>query len=342
MATIKDIAKRAQVSVGTVSHVLNSRDELVKPEKRERVLLAMRELRYRPSALTSGSFGKQSMAIGVVIKHLGRHPIVQHPYFAYVLDGVLAAATLKGYMVSVLIEESWDDARSSVRKRLDGRFDGFLVIAQSEKTDLTEIFVERSFPWVTVGGSYQSEFGNVDVDNSAGGYLATQHLLSLGHRRVAYVGGNADALSTSQRKEGYLRAHYDQGLAPSPDLIRSGFYGQQSGFNLTDELLSMPTTERPTALVCGNDFIAFGAMEAASAAGLTIPGDLSIVGFDGIPDSEHSKPALTTICQPMQLIGERAALELISLCAGEIVPRNTLLAPELVVRNSTCPFKVST
>ncbi|MEU4743148.1 substrate-binding domain-containing protein, partial [Actinosynnema sp. NPDC023658] len=175
---------------------------------------------------------------------------------------------------------------------------------------------------------------SVAATNRAGGVTAVRHLLSLGHRRIGVVGGPRDVLCSRARLDGYRFAHDRAGLAVDPALVRHADFSREGGRREAVELLRLP--DRPTAVFAANDEQALGVVEAARAAGLSVPGDLSVVGFDDLPAARWSAPALTTVRQPLAAMGRRAGWMLADLIAGRPPATDRVeLATELVVRSST-------
>jgi LacI family transcriptional regulator len=181
-----------------------------------------------------------------------------------------------------------------------------------------------------------SDLPTVDSDNLAGAEAAVWHLVNLGHRRIGFLGGRDDLESARRREEGYRRTMAAAGLPVDPDLMRSGGFRMETSDAPARELLGR--ADRPTAIFAANDLMAIQTVQVAQSLGLRVPEDLSVIGFDNIPESAMAKPTLTTIAQPLKSIGQTAMQLLLALLRGEEVPvRHVQLATELVVRSSTAP-----
>ena len=336
MTTIKDVARACGVSTATVSYVLNGKHVLL-PETREKVLSAMRELRYHPSAVARGLSHKRMNTIGILFGTVNAGIVVNHPYASSILQGILTEASASGYNAT-FYTDPWRTADRSAASYRDRRTDGIIVVAPPTDSDIIQGLIRYELSIVAV--SYPGEpagIASVDTDNVIGARIAIQHLLDLGHRRIAHLAGPLNMLSAAVRAETYRTIMDDvsPGIPPS-------YFGQPNTFDeaasymQTRRLLTMP--DPPTAIFAANDRNAFGAMRAARDLGISVPVRLSIVGYDDIPDCLSTYPPLTSVRQPLTFIGETAARLLISKLAGETVDaKMRLLAPELIIRGSTAP-----
>jgi DNA-binding LacI/PurR family transcriptional regulator len=336
---IREVAARSGVSTATVSYVLNNREGAVGAETRERVLRAMRELGYRPSAVFRGEQARRTNTIGVIFAHVKRTSLVGHPYFAYVLDGILSATTERGLHTTLFTVAEWQDVQKSLRTYCDGRCDGLILIAPHSQSEIVTVLKERGTPFALVNaGAGDPGVACADVDNVAAAEEATRYLLARGHRRIAHLAGNDDNDNGRERITGYQRAMEGAGIAVPPEWLPAGYFGLQSGYERTWELLRLPDDARPTAVFCGNDQIAEGVYRACAEAGARIPHDLSVIGFDDEPAAATLAPPLTTLRQPLQTLGERAALNLFAVIAGEPGAKEILPA-KLVERGSVAEKK---
>ena len=334
MTTIKDVARACGVSTATVSYVINGKHVLL-PETREKVLVAMRELRYHPSAVARGLSHKRMNTIGILFGTVNTGIVVNHPYSSSILQGILTAASASGYNAT-FYTDPWRTADRSAASYRDRRTDGIVVVAPPTDSDVIQGLTRYDLSIVAV--SYPGEaagIASVDTDNVLGARLAIQHLLDLGHRRIAHLTGPLNMLSASLRAETY-RSMMDGEYPGIPDV----YYGQPNAFDeaaaymQTRHLLTMPNP--PTAIFASNDQNAFGAMKAARDLGISVPVRLSIVGYDDTPEGATTRPALTSVRQPLTLIGETAGRLLISQLAGEAIDtKMCLLPPQLIVRGST-------
>ncbi len=338
MPTIKDIARACNVSTATVSYVINGKNTLL-PETRERVLRKMREMNYHPSAVARGLTNKRMNTLGVLFDNVGSEIAIWHPYTSGILQGIVAASAEAGYNVT-LFTELWQNAELSLPKLRDQRTDGLLVVAPPADTDILPSLRSVGLKVVTVS-SESAPFGmpSVDVDNAAGIRLAVQHLRALGHTRIAFLGGELNMFSATARLVAFQTALQAAEISVPPEyLLASSYQNPAVADKEARRLLSLPVP--PTAVVAGNDQIAIAAINAARDLGISIPAQLSVVGFDDIPDAALMQPALTTIKQPLVEVGKTATRLLLQLLSGEQVPSECLLIePRLVVRATTAsPF----
>lgn len=336
MPTIKDIARACDVSTATVSYVINGKNTLL-PETRERVLRTMREMNYHPSAVARGLAKKRMNTLGILFDNVGSEIAIWHPYTSGILQGVLSASAQAGYNVTIFTD-LWQNAELSLPKLRDQRTDGILIVAPPADTDILPSLRSAGSRVVTIS-SESTPFGlpSVDVDNAAGIALVVAHLRELGHRRIAFLGGERNMYSGVIRLEAFWEAMSGWGLPLLPGYMATASYeNTEMAYTQARHLLSLPVP--PTALVAGNDQIAIAALEAARELGISVPGQLSVTGFDDIPDAARLPLPLTTVRQPFSEIGTAATRLLLRLLCGDAVPADTLLiAPELMVRGTTGP-----
>ena len=336
MPTIKDIARACNVSTATVSYVINGKNTLL-PETRERVLHKMREMNYHPSAVARGLTNKRMNTVGVLFDNVGSEIAIWHPYTSGILQGIVTASAGAGYSVT-LFTELWQNAEKSLPKLRDQRTDGLLIVAPPADADILPSLRSAGLKVVTVS-SESAVYGmpSVDVDNAAGVRLAVQHLRKLGHTRIAYLGGEQNMFSAMVRLTAFEAALQAAQLqVPREYVAAASYQDSEIADRQTRQLLLLPVP--PTAIVAGNDQIAIAAMRAAHDLGVSIPAQLSLVGFDDMPDAVLMKPALTTIKQPFEEVGKAATRLLLQMLSGETVPaERVLVEPRLVVRETTAP-----
>ena len=329
MPTIRQVAEKAGVSPTTVSHVINQ-TRFVSPEKRERVLAAMIELGYRPNALARSLRRGETHTIGLIL------PDSANPFFAEVGRSIEDAAFNLGY--NVILCNSEGDLNKEIlyvdvlsKKQVDG----IIFVASGDQADSLKPLLIQSTPVVVVDRDLpEVAVDAVLTDNLNGGYLATQHLVELGHRRIACISGLSNLTPSAQRVVGYRTALLDAGLPVDENLIEQGDFHPESGRQATIHLLCLP--EPPTALFVCNDLMAIGALCAAAEVGRHIPGDLAIVGFDDIDLASYTVPSLTTVAQPKTEIGRRAVQMLIDRIADKSRPvHRELLPAKLMVRQTS-------
>jgi LacI family transcriptional regulator len=330
MATISDVATRAGVGVGTVSRVLNGGP--VSPARREKVLAAIEQLGYRPSASARALARGRKGVVGVVV------PFFTHPSAVERMRGVmegLGGSPLELIVFNVGSPEHRD--RHLERLRTLHQVDGVLVISLSPHDHEVEAFRRAGMPVVLLDAEHPL-LPRVVTDDVRGGELATEHLLALGHRRIAFMGDDSDPrygfVSSARRLEGHRRALRAAGLPAPREYRREGPHGRAIAHRLTRELLGLP--DRPTAIFAASDTQALGVLEATTAAGLDVPGDLSVVGFDDLEVSAYV--GLTTVRQALRDSGRRGAELLLAAVEGRApAPLEEVLPLELVARRTAGP-----
>ena len=335
MSTIKDVALHAQVSVATVSHVVND-TRFVSEGTRLRVQQAIEELRYVPSALARSLKSNRTHTVGMMI------PNSSNPYFAEIIRGIEDTCYEAGFNV-ILCNSDDDPLKQSTYVRLlsEKQVDGLIVMSSGADVELLDTLRAARMPLVLVDREIDDLAADlVEVNHEAGGFLATQHLLQLGHRRVACIAGPQSLSSARQRVQGYQRALHEAGLAVNDKLLRRGDFTSAGGHAAMASLLEIKTpTGRPSAVFASNDLMAIGAVCAAAARGLRIPQDLSVIGFDDIALAAYSNPPLSSIVQPKHQTGELAAQLLLQRIAQpDRELQRAILQPSLIVRHSTGPF----
>ena len=331
--TSADVAAVAGVSRTTVSFVLNQRAGVKIPdETRQRVLAAAARLDYHPNSVARQLAGGASRALGLVLRQTPEQ-VANDGVLAETLRGLANAARAANHRV--LLETLVPGEGHYADLLRSGRTDGLIVSGpRYDDEELVEL-VRDGFPVVIQGSHPGLNVPSVDVDNEAGARLAVEHLLALGHRRIACI-TNAPLAYTaaSERLTGYREALAAAGLADDPDLIAEGAFDAQSGHRAMAEILARTT---PEAIFVASDVVAIGAIAGLRDAGLTVPGDVSVVGFDAIPLAAYLDPPLTTIRLPAYDLGLAAGRAILDRIAGRPVAARTLLPTELIVRASTAP-----
>ncbi|MDO5691967.1 MAG: LacI family DNA-binding transcriptional regulator [Pseudomonadota bacterium] len=337
MATIKDVAQHAGVSITTVSHAINGTRH-VSASGRERVERAIRELGYVPNAMARGLKSNTSSTLGMLI------PNASNPYFAEIMRVVEERCFSAGYTL-VLCYTDDEPSRQSIYLQVlsERRIDGLIVVSTSVGSDTALATQLRGLriPAVLVDREIAHPGCDlVQTDHWQGGLLAVRHLLSLGHRRIACIGGPPGVMPSDQRIAGWRAALTEAGVAASalPPLLWRGGFTSQGGYEAMHAILRAQPA--PTAVFACNDLMAIGAVRAAHECGVGVPEALSVVGFDDIELSAYTSPALTTVSQPKQRIGTLAVDMLLERVAGQRrEARKAMLQPELCVRASTarCP-----
>ncbi|MDR7419534.1 MAG: LacI family DNA-binding transcriptional regulator [Armatimonadota bacterium] len=327
--TIRDVARRAGVSPATVSRVLNASSHPVSEWGRRRVLTAARQLSYIPNLLARSLLTHETAAIGVLI------PDVSNPYYAAVLRGVEDAIGPSGRTV-ILCNTDRDPAKQRLylRALMERRVDGIIVAGGT--FGRPEMAITGRALAVVMIGQHRVRFPSVRVDNVAAAAVATEHLLNLGHRRIACLAGPSVSLTAADRVTGYRRALVAAGVPVDPALIR------EVGFTPTGTRESVRAlfgaTARPTALLAPNDQVAIGVIRALHELGLRVPADVSVVGFDDTPVASYTVPSLTTVAIPMHDLGRTAVELLVKVLEGRRA-ESVVLPCALRIRESTAPIR---
>lgn len=328
-ATISEIAREAGVSVPTVSKVLNGHAH-VAAETRARVeeIIARRDYARRPAKRR-----QKAGLVDLVFPGLGSEWALE------IIEGVERVAQDAGYG-TVVSSLSLDGSRIRpwLANLAERKSDGLLMAVYQLDAKQIQRVKSLGIPVVLIDpvGQPGPDLMTVGAANWEGGFSATDHLLQLGHNRIAMIGGREDLQCSSAREDGYVSALRRAGIALDPELVVPGDFSIEAGESATRKLLELP--DPPTAIFTGNDDQALGAYRAARAAGLRIPTDLSIIGFDDIPAAEWLEPGLTTIRQPVVQMAETAMRALLrNLDGDEELPQRIELGTELVTRGSTAP-----
>jgi DNA-binding LacI/PurR family transcriptional regulator len=331
--TMRQIAERADVSIGTVSHVINDTAK-VREKLRQRVLEAIRSLGYHPSQLARGLRRNQTSMLGMII------PDITNPFFPAVVRGVEDVAFKHSYRL-VLCNTDNDPGKelSYLNELRSYRPAGLLVIPAAESVIARELMlvVTSGPPVVCLDRQPEGWYGDVvSVANEAGAHRATQHLLRMGHRQLAVITGPLHLTNASERLRGFKRALAEAKVPIELEYIQEARFDRISGYEAAMRLLRM--LPRPTAIFACNDMMALGVLLAVRESNLRCPEDLSIVGFDNLDFSEFTAPALTSVHQPGYQLGTTAARLLLSRIAGlKQSPKRVVLQTELKIRNSVGP-----
>lgn len=335
--TIRELARRSGVSVGTVSRALNGYAD-VRPETRERIMRLASELDYTPAAAARSLVTQRSHVIGVFMETGEGHPDLQHPFFHEVLGGLKQRVGGEGFDLLLFASERPGGGygpHDYLKRARHHNVDGCALIGLDPDDDEVRRLVRGEIPCVAIDMQLEGPRTEVVMsDNEAGAATAVRHLHALGHRRIATITGMIDSRPGVDRLRGYRAAIQELGLAYRDEYVRYGDFYAESGREQTAQLLALD--EPPTAIFAAADMMAIGAVRAASQAGLSVPGDLSIVGFDDIQLAPHVNPPLTTLRQDKLGLGAAAGDALVARIAGDPDrPPLRTLPVELVVRGST-------
>ncbi len=339
MTTIRDVARRCGLSAMTVSSVLNNRPGSAAPETRDRVLRAVEEMGYQPNAVARSFRCRRMNTLGVVMSHDERASLTSDRYFGPVLDGIFQANKQHQQKTLIITEETWESGRRNILSYADGHCDGLVFILPFMSGEAFLPLIKRNLPFVLVGESRPEEtLSVVDIDNVQAAVDAVGYLTQQGHRRIAHLRGDDDHLSCRHREEGYRKTLESSGIAVEERLILPGGYQIKSGHDRMCLLLKRRTEMPFTAVFCGDDAIAQGALLALTEQGLNVPQDVSLVGINDDKQTSLLKPGLTTIRQPLDQLGKRAVeMVLNQIDHGAPGGVKELLPGELIVRGSVGP-----
>jgi LacI family transcriptional regulator len=330
MPTIKDVARAAGVSITTVSHVIND-TRFVSDELRARVLAAMEELDYRPNILARSLRRGETKTIGLVV------PDNSNPFFAEMARTVEDLGFAAGY--SVILCNSDDNLAKEaayIDVLITKQVDGVVFIASGSSQEHLAELSQQGIPYVVVDREIDGSLADVIlVNNELGGYVATRHLIELGHRRIACITGPSQLTPSADRVRGYRRAVREFRIVEDEELVVPGDFRAQGGEAALEGLLQV--SPPPSAVFACNDMMAIGVLRAARNVGLRVPGDLSVVGFDDIPLASAVSPALTTVAQPTTELARHSVRLLLARMQNSQEDQPTqriVLDPKLMVRDS--------
>jgi len=333
MVTRNDVAKLAQVSPSTVSYVVNNGPRPVSAETRERVLKAIKDLGYQPNAVARNLRRQQTNSIGLII------PDIVNAYFADLAKGIEDTVFDKDYTVTFChTAYSLDRELRYVAHLYSERTAGVIWVPATDNPSPALRMRERDMPLVILDRSITGlEAPSVVGDNFTAGYLATKHLILLGHRRIACIARPVRLSHSQERVRGYQTALNEHGLSAEEELVAPGGYRFENGSHAINYLLSLDNP--PTAAFAYNDIMAIGALRRLKEKGYRVPEDFSIVGCDDIPEAPFTCPALTTIQQPKLEMGRKAAQFLLDLINGEELEDTAQAKFEvnLIIRETTGP-----
>ncbi len=337
MVTIKDIAKKLNLSYSTVSRALNS-SSLVNEKTMKRIQEEARKMGYTPNALARGLVLKKSGIIGMII------PDITNPFFPALARGAEDRAVERGYNLLVC-NTDWNIKLETRHLKLiqEKKVDGLILSSINLENKYLETIIERGYPLVFVSRVYPGVDVNfVGMDTHYGGYLAGKHLVELGHRKIAFIGGKFSIGSVQGRFLGFLKALKESGVEFDRSLAIEGEFNIESGYTRALELFS--SNERITAVFAANDLVAIGVMKAVRELGLSVPEDVSVVGYDDIFVASIPGVELTTVFQEKRRMGELAVDMLLDEInsslddkrhGGKAKKKRVILKPRLIVRKTT-------
>jgi LacI family transcriptional regulator len=305
--TIRDVAKKAGVGVSTVSYVLNGNDNHVGPATREQILAAVRELNYRPNAIARSMVRRATATIGLIITELN------NPLFVPVAEGVEAVLKAEGYHIILVQAKDVEDEISAIETLRAQQVDGliFMSLSVHYESDHLKQLTAEGVPFVLINRDLDDmEINQIKLDDWGAAYTITQHLIDLGHKRIATITGPRDQRRSAEyRHKGWLEALNANGLAAESNWIVSSPYTYEGGFEAAQQLLEQLAGEKngPTAVFIANEAIAIAALKVFHGAGINVPDDLAIVTIGDPPFAAYTIPALTTMALPVVQAGQIGA-----------------------------------
>lgn len=331
--TIKDVAAAAGVSPATVSYVLNGTNR-VGVDTRDKVLKVIAELGYEPNVLAQSLATQRTDAIGIVIPHTAGY-IFSDPYFSELLRGIGDTLARSGYVIILSTATTEAETESAYSKMFRGkRADGLLLICSRLDDAYVSELSKVRFPFVLVGRAREGlDVFSVDVDNAAGGYEITRHLIGHGYDRIAMIAGPPAYANSVDRLLGYRRALKEASIDYDESLVWQGDYTHEGGYRAMQSILA--GNRAPRAVFAASDLMAMGAIMALREAGLRVPEDVAVMGFDDASVAAQTDPPISTMRQPVYELGVHASKMLLSIISGEEPQnRSEILDTSLILRRS--------
>lgn len=331
--TIRDIAQETGLSITTVSLILNGKGKKFPPDTKDLVLAAAKKLNYRPNQLAVGLLKKHTQTLGLII------PDISNVFFSEFAKGVEDRGREEQYSIILCnSDDRFHQEQQSINILADRGVDGIIIILSSEsfgsKNEECLVALRATGKPVILADCFNEvvDFSTMEIDNRKGSALAVEHLVSLGHSRIACITGPQGLKSNKERMAGFTTTMRDHDIPLDDRLIFEGDFRYQSGYDGALKLLK----DCPTAIYCHNDMMAFGALRALRDSGIRVPKDVSLVGFDDVFFSRYMEVPLTTVKQPIYKMGRQtASLLLEEIDNHEKAPQHVVFAPRLVVRAST-------
>lgn len=329
--TLEEIGRLSGASRSTVSRVINGQPG-VRDETRQRVLQVIEQTGYQPNAAARSLAARRSQVLGLIIPTAVQF-LFTDPYFPRLIQGITQACNQHDYTLSLyLFQTPAEEEAIYPRVLRTGFVDGVILSSTQVDDPLIPQLAANQVPFVVVGRPLNAPTASyVDVENIIGGHSATSHLLRLGYQRVATITGPMNAIAGLERLEGYKQALQERGRTPDPALIAFGDFTEAGGYTAMRQLLP----HQPDAVFAASDMMALGALRAMREVGLSVPGDIALVGYDDMTPAPIVEPPLTTVRQPIRRMGSQAVEMLIDLLHNGLTPPRRLVLPtELVIRAS--------
>lgn len=336
IANRNDVAKRVKVSGATVSRVFNKPD-VVSPEVRQRVLEAARELNYHPNKIASNFVKGISGNIGVIVPlFVDADRILSSYYISHLLGTIGKNLNEKGYDLVLFFHEKDPNGENDYTKYFrNGKVDGCIFLSTRSNDKGLQRLKETDYKFCVIEDCYDDpHINSIALDDFTGAYKAVEHLIELGHRKIAFLAGPTDIRSANDRHRGYLKALTDYSLPVREDFIIQCYFAEKDGYDAAFTLLKNSVI--PTAVFCANDDTAIGLMKGLMMQKVRIPDDIAVVGYDDAPVATMIEPNLTTVRNPLNSIGQRCVEEFIKVVSGESKEHfHILIEPELIIRESS-------
>lgn len=336
--TIKDVARLAGVDPSTVSRVIADNPR-ISVKTKEKVLKVMEELDFYPNAIARSLASRSTKTIGVIMPH-STDQVFVNPFFTEVMRGIGASALKRGYNILFSTGNNSEEEYKATSSLVNGkRVDGLILLTSRIDDKTIDSLIKKKFPFVVVGKpSNNADVNWVDNDNQEACYHATEHLIKLGHRRIGFIGGEFSYVFMGERFKGYKKALDLYEIEFSKELLSLGEFLEDGGYNAAKKL--MEQKNKPTAVVVADDLMAIGAMKAVKAHGLSIPEDISIIGFNDTPLASYMDPPLSSMEIFVYDLGYNSSETLISQLQENGGHKKHIIIPtRLIVRNSTAEVK---
>ena len=329
MASLKDVSKHAGVNISTVSRYL-SKKLIVKKETEERILRAVRELDYRPNSIARALKMRRTKIVGVIV------PSSRNPLFAEIVGGIYSVLSKNGYAyIQTASENDIEREKECFKLLQEKQVDGLIVIGSAKQDHYDQWLQEGtilSSPVVFINRMFDKNDGRVRVLNDfmRGSYKATEYFIKSGRKKIAMLSGIPQLEESEIKERGYHQCLQDHGLPDDPELVRPGFFVYEEGFKAAQYLLK---NKQPDAILAVNDLSAIAVISCAAQMGLSVPGDLAVIGYGNSEASSFTSPALSTIDQQKHFTGQRGAQLLLDMLNGRL-SISELIKTELIIRSS--------
>lgn len=333
--TIKDVAKYANVAASTVSRVISDHPRISK-ETKIKVRKAMEELGYHPNFIARSLANKSTHIIGLVMR--GTVDVVfQNPFFSTVLQGLSVSAHEKTYALQMTTGRTEDEIFQEVVQMVQGRrVDGLILLNSYVEDTIMSYLLDCDFPFVVIGKPYKNkdQITHIDNDNILAAEVATKHLLELGHRRIAFIGGGRDLVVTVDRLRGYESALKAADIAPYAPYIVHAEFLETGGQQAIAKLIALDA--RPTALIVTDDFMTLGVLKTLNELGISVPKEMSIISFNNVYLAQMTQPPLTSMDVNIFQLGYEAGKSLIQKVENPKEPVKRIIIPNQLVNRSSC------